>query len=488
MRLPRTALLVVALVGGLLAPVSAPAQEAASVAHSLNMEHVANVAYPDANRTATRGGIPDGQGGTDVEFVTLDIGTEASPDVRQFALAGTYENGLQVVDVTDPASPALFSTYECDILQGDVQVFTREDLGGRTFVTYTADLGATRSACTEEETLGLPGGGSSFLGTLIIEITDPSNPVTVGAAPIAAGSHNMTVAPGGEYMYNSDNNDGAVLEVWDITDVTAPVLASTLALSNNAHDVTFGPDGSNRAYVASIEYSYIIDTSDLANPRVVSIIVDPAVTIHHQADPISVDDKTFLVINDETAGAAGNGFCPGGGLHVWDITNELVPVKAGAFFIPEVTVQEGSPTGTGGLVTCTSHVFRAYPEHGILTIAWFSGGVRVLDIAELAGVSAGLNPGLTTGMGMQELGFSRFSNSDAWSAKVFAEDDNGDLYIAANDQTRGFDVFRYSPDVAPDGDGEARGEWLSPQEALARASGLRAQPGYVTPAQPFCTL
>ena len=86
--------------------------------HSPNMTHVANLDYPKA-------GDPD-DGGTDIEFVTLPVqvgeAEDGSPIVedRDFALAGSYSNGLQIVDITDPTKPQIASTYDCEIRQGDV--------------------------------------------------------------------------------------------------------------------------------------------------------------------------------------------------------------------------------------------------------------------------------------------------------------------------------------------------------------------------------
>jgi hypothetical protein len=57
-------------------------------------------------------------------------------EAREYAIAGTYFNGLQIVDITDPENPDVTSVWDCGILQGDVQVFTQ---GDRTLATYTSE-------------------------------------------------------------------------------------------------------------------------------------------------------------------------------------------------------------------------------------------------------------------------------------------------------------------------------------------------------------
>jgi hypothetical protein len=439
---------------------SSPALDAPAAAGdgSPNMAHVANLDYQRRYDQA-------GPVGTDLELATVSG--------RDYAFAGTYRNGLQVIDVTDPARPQVVAVYDCAVAQGDVQVFSQ---GGRTLATYTADDIETEtrpeSGCYRE--LGVD--PAQPYGTFIVDVTDPRAPRGVGFVPIPAGSHNQTVHPGGRYLYNSnaDLTAPGVIEVIDIADPTRPRQVATLSLGPglSSHDVTFNADGT-RAYSAALTHSLVIDTSDPARPRVVGSIVDPSINIHHQADPVTVDDpllgrRTFLVVTDELAGAAGNGVCPGGGLHVYDITGdrERLPVKVGFFAIPDTRPANDS-------LRCTAHVLRMYPEHKLLTIAWYSAGVRVIDISGLAGVSAGL----PVDAGMREIGYYAFPDSDTWSAKTNRIAPDGSFFLFANDIARGFDVYRFR---GPEGAGEAGlvggGRWLSPEQVLAEARSRVALP------------
>lgn len=471
---------------------------------SSNMDWVANVQYPVAEGNA-RG--TDVQGGTDVELVTLTVDHDGDgvDTERDYALAGTYENGFQVVDVTDPEAPFLAAAYDCNVYQGDVQVWTHE---GRSFATFGVDYSAKTTSACFTDLKGTPGQMPSMqaggVGALVIEVTDPLAPRSVNFIPAPGGTHNGTVrgfdtdgdgTQDAVYFYNSENDTAGSLTVWDITDVTAPATqVASLTVQDagaDTHDVTFNADGT-RAYVASINLSYILDTTDPANPTLVSRIIDPAVGIHHQADPLTLETelgtRTYMIIGDEIAGAAGNGFCPGGGIHVWDVTVEEAPVKVGAYFMPDITIQEGANTGTGGLVSCTAHVFRLYPEQAIMTIGNMAGGVRVLDMSQLVGVSVGHDNTSTGSLaGMRDLGWFRFTNTDttghdSWTFKAHPDRfaDDGSFYGFSNDQTRGFEVFHFdaAAPAAEAGEGGAeRGRWATPDQALQRLASLDLDPG-----------
>jgi hypothetical protein len=440
--------------------------------------YVANVQWDGSLRRADNRPI-DSQGGTDVEFATIDG--------RDYAFSGTYRNGLQVVDVTDPEAPFLVTTYDCRLLQGDVQVFQRDD---RWLLTYTADgdLGSRASTCYTDA-----GVTNGFDGTLLIDVTDPANPRSIGFARIPGGSHNQTVHPSGMYLYNSNSGSAGRIEVIDIADPAnpKPVNPPLATRGDDSHDLTFNSDGT-RAYSAALDHTLIIDTSDPAKPKVLGSIEDPAITLHHQADPVVIDDREYVIINDELNGAGGNEVCPGGGLHVYDVTDPADPVKVGAWFAPEVTVNEGARTGIGGTITCTSHVFRIYEEQQILTIAWFGAGVRVIDLSGIADTTpvAGGVAGMQLTPGMREVGYYRFpADSDAWSAKAYRLDEDGSGYIFANDQTRGLDVFRYDAAAPAAEDG---GRWLTPAQALQEAELVRAAAGVtgdvLRELRPYCDL
>ncbi|MBW3659293.1 MAG: hypothetical protein KY457_11690, partial [Actinobacteria bacterium] len=256
--------------------------------HSDNMQLVDTITWDDAHRAAD-GRTVDTQGGTDVEFASIPVATTAErgngqgrgnggtrsegrgrdrgPELRDYAFAGTYRNGLQVVDITDPTDARLVATYDCRIMQGDVQVFEHPTAGW--LATYTADSGyrQNESRCHTDADIG-----AAQVGSFLIDVNDPTNPVAIGFVPFAGGSHNQTVHPAGTHLYNSRSDRVGVIEVADITDLDDVRFTSLDIGLNDSHDITFNADGS-RAYSAALNHTVIIDTSNPSAPSVVADIV-----------------------------------------------------------------------------------------------------------------------------------------------------------------------------------------------------------------------
>lgn len=494
-------LLVVGLFAGLIPAASATARnrlaEEPGAVHSPNMTHIKNVEYAAQNGTAKNKG-------SDLEFVDIDVTDQpgavaaGNTGVRNYSLAGAYNNGLQIIDITDPENAQIIGVYDCGVSQGDVQVFTR-DVDGltRTYAAYTQDTGynyAKNSACYVEATaLGFK---RPDFGTFIADITDPYNPTTVSYIDVGLGSHNGTVHPSGDFFYNSNselitNARNAAIEVVDIRNFLEPVEVATIPISprpglgTDSHDITFNTAG-DRAYSAALSQGLIIDTTDPAQPTLLTSFVDPAINVWHQSDPVTVTDKTtglereFLVVEDEVAGATGTGQCPNGGVHIYDITDqlELAPVKVGYW-----NIDQARTFATG--YSCTAHVFDIHDDTDLMTIAYYQGGVHVVDLSGLAGVALG-----NKGVGMKQLGYYYFEDkaagaraSNTWAVKAPTTSRDGAFYMYGNDQNRGFDVYKF--DNAAPATTEL-GQWLTPGQALKMTKSLQLS-GFKL-AKPFCLL
>ncbi len=407
----------------------------ATEGESVSMQAVANVQYDDTG---------EAQRGSDIEFVRIGH--------RDFALAGTLRKGMQIVNIDDPRNPRKVAEYDCDVSQGDIQVWPK---GDRVFASYTADgtFGAAGAASQCASDLGL---GPDASGTVIVNITRPANPRTVGFAPVPRGSHNMTVHPSGNYLYNSNSDlissTEPTITIYDIRRPAQPEKVRDFripfvpaSLGSESHDITFNRSGT-RAYSAALSQTLVLDTSHPRRPEIISGFTDPAINVVHQSDPVTLrtsdgDRRRLLVVTDERAGAAGSVECPGGGLHVYDITGDKVqdPLanKVGTWFIPTVQPQAGG--------TCTSHVLRIYPRQEMLTVAWYTQGVRVLDISGLADYQGSPDDiAVGDGIGMREIGHYVFPDADAWSFKTNEIRPDGSFFGYANDLTRGLDVYRFS--------------------------------------------
>lgn len=440
------------------------------------MTPLANIQY-ETERLPASSTAPErdaAQNGSDIEFVTIDG--------RDYALAGTLRNGMQIVDVTAPAAPTPTAVYDCRITQGDVQVFRQ---GERVLATFTADSAiaaapdaeGTRSelnqarfdaACvTEANELGFELDGSE-LGTFLVDLTNPAAPKTVGFVEVPKGSHNQTVHPSGDYLYNSNsdlivNSPLPQITIHDISNPAEPRFVQDFsyppgqpALGEESHDIFFNGTGT-RAYVASLGSTLILDTSDPEDPEIVSQFFDIANSLVHGADLVSLPredgtERDLLITTDEQNGAAVNATCPGGGLHVYDITGdkEQDPLanKLGTWFIDAMNFAGGG--------ACTSHVQRYYPDQKLMTIAWYTAGVRVLDISGLAEFEGGPSEvAFGDGVGMTEVGNFVFDDVDTWSFKTNRIERDGSFFGFGNDLGRGLDVYRFDgsldvPALAPE--------------------------------------
>ena len=452
-----------------------------------NITPIHNLPYPTAG----------GGEGTDSDFLTYDIDPGPEVNERTVGVFGSIGAGAWILDVTDGGEPDQLAFYSCSIGQGDIQIFQQ---GDKTYFTFTDDgYSAERSEPSACQVWAK--GDSDFTsgnkqGTFIVDITDPTNPTNVDFIPFPRGSHNQTVHPSGNFLYNSNselitNAANAGIEVWEITDIatTPPVnhgvmpLPVRVGLGTDSHDITFNADGS-RAYSAALSQTVIINTEDPANPSVVTSFVDPAINVEHQADPVTLIDpilgeRDFLIVEDEFAGAAGaEQACPSGGTHVYDITDETLPVKVGSWYIDDVLNDNAL-----GLTSCTAHVFEIHEEAQVMTMSFYGGGVRVIDLTGLVGLSIG-----STGVGMKEIGYHRFADSNSWSVKapVIERNEDGtlkDFHLYSNDINRGIDTYLFSTG-GEEATGTGFGEWF-PGTSFLELNGPAVLPADY---EPFCLL
>lgn len=361
-------------------------------------------------------------GGTDLEFVTIKG--------RDYALAPseTVSGGvgsLRIFDLTaNPAAPPLVGYLPCNVTQNDVQV-------RGTTVFMGVDGGVKQAGCFEQV------GVKPALGVIAVSIADPRKPRAVGFVPIRYGAHNTTIHPGGKYLYVSDSEltpkqgdpVGQMLgriNVIDVSNVKAMKEVFTLPLPTglSSHDITFNKKGT-RGYSAALTQTLILDTTEPATPSILTTIIDPAINISHGADV--TPDETHLYVTDEQAGAAANGVCNVGGVHVYDITNELVPVKTALYLFSPTNSLTSTLTTESGSLTCTAHVLDYGPTGTTFSNAGYATGVRIVDIASSRiGLPA-------------ELASFTAVDADTWSAKQY----KNPKYLYSNDLFRGFDTFEY---------------------------------------------
>jgi hypothetical protein len=360
------------------------------------------------------------KGGTDMEFVTIKGRDYAV--VPSERTSGGGIGMLRMIDITNPAKPKLTGVLSCNVTQNDVQVHG-------TIVWMGVDGSVRDDQCFQQA------GAKPALGVVAVDISNPAKPRGVGFVPIAKGAHNTTVHPNGKFLYVSDSEltpytsdaPGSQLgriNVIDVSNVKKMKEIYTLPLPTglSSHDITFNTNGKT-AYSAAITQTLVLDMENPAKPTIAHTIIDPAINISHGADP--TPDGKYLLVTDEQAGAAANGVCNLGGVHVYDLTVP-VPVKVG--FYPFSPANSLLATTNSGNTTCTAHVLDYAPDGKTFSTAGYAAGVRIVDSTALIATP-------------KELASFTALDADTWSAKTY----KNKKYLFANDLARGFDVFEWVP-------------------------------------------
>jgi hypothetical protein len=355
--------------------------------------------------------IPTGSG-TDMEFATIkghEYGFVASRST-----ADKPTGGLYVINVDKPENAKVVGYLPCNMSQMDIQISHDKKT-----VIMAADGAGGPDSCLM---VGVE-------GFMTVDISNPTKPKAIGAAPIPRGSHNTTAHPTKPYVYNSDSTVGnpqGEIQIWSIKNPAKPEHVNTVrTLGHSPHDISFNSDGT-RAITAGVENIEIFDTTDPENPTLLSTFQCPGCSITHDAK-FTPDDKGF-VVGDE--GGGGMAYpCPGGALYFYQLQQDRIPVLTGIYEPNELVVARDGQTTPG---SCTSHVFDFDEDGSHLAISWYSAGTRYLDITNQTGVTFG-----GQGAGVKEAGWFIPDGSSSWSSKI-----HKGPYIYSNDINRGFDVYK----------------------------------------------
>ena len=101
-----------------------------------------------------------------------------------------------------------------------------------------------------------------------------------------------------------------------------------------------------------------------------------------------------------------------------------------------------------------------------MTIAYYNGGVHVVDLSGLAGIS--LAGQQVVGEGMKEIGYYRIQGMDAWSAKTPEIAPTARSTCTRNDIARGLDVYEFNGAGATSA---TKGTWMGAAQAAAYFAG-----------------
>ena len=254
-------------------------------------------------------------------------------------------------------------------------------------------------------------------GIRVVDISNRRNPRQVGFVETVCGSHTHTLVPGARYVYmyvqsyplgapsgpcnqvefrqfsilrfpkkNPSNLQffgiGPIPNVFD--DPLPPHLPTI-----GCHDSTSFPR-KDIAVSACISNSMILDISRPGKPKILSVIDNPSIEVHHTA--AITWDGDYAIISDEHAGAAGGGGCEGGkdGLvgEMWfyNITNRATPFTQPDWHYQLPRQPAADTPGEAERYRCTTHNYNMIPMRKkgryIAVSAYYTGGWSMVNFSD----------------------------------------------------------------------------------------------------------
>jgi hypothetical protein len=367
------------------------------------------------------------------------IGARFSGDGKTMYV--TSATGLQIYDVSQPASPRKLS-------QLPLPHFENEDV----------DVGRDTVVITNDPSF-------SNVGMIyLIDVSDPANPAIrstlptnipgVTGAETTGNGHIANCIAACDYLYTTGTSEG--LAVYDIRDLDAPRFVKTIELPGQGftHDVHI--DSAGIAWVTGEDGTFGYDVSDPVNP-VLEYRSDPSIVntggglpgddgsgpldfLHHNSLRTSIDVTADGTVQPAAQPGQGNVLavteedyakptCEGqGSVQTWRITDQRNPdgtiklelLDMWTTELNELANLQGRSPATGN---CSAHWFDE--DKGLLAQGWYDQGVRFLDIS---------NP-----RDIRQVGF--YASTGTFWAAYFAPTDPAREIVYGLDTTSGIDVL-----------------------------------------------
>jgi hypothetical protein len=312
--------------------------------------------------------------------------------------------GVQVIDVSDPANPRLAKALD----------------------TKAFHVGTWESLKASPDGKLLAGGGVGLLigsGKLdVYDVSDCASPKllnvdanTSDSLAVKNQSHEGEWSPDGKTYWTSATSPFGSVSAIDVSDPTKPKNiyygGSTVLIS---HGMSFNADGT-RLYMASIFPAgiNIVDVSDIQNRkasprlRLVSKITWRDGTITQRALPVTIKSKPYLIVMDEYGGMG-----LAGGLRFIDISDERNPTVVShirlAIQLKENAAKLKEDVKGNSLFTYDAHYCDVdrKTDPTALACGYFNSGIRVFNIVDPLKPKeiAYFNPPAQTGRNAELLG------------------------------------------------------------------------------------
>ncbi len=196
-----------------------------------------------------------------------------------YAYVASHENGLMIVNITDPSSPTLVGSYGTgtaeDVAVSGNYAYVADGESG--LIIIDVNNPATSTPAGSYDTAGYAkgvavSGNYAYIadddsGFVILDITNPAVPTLTGSYDTAGNAENVAVS--GNYAYVADGSSG--LMIVDITNPSSPTPAGSYGINGEASDVAIS---GNYAYVTDHGYwngLVIVDITDPSSPTLSDI-------------------------------------------------------------------------------------------------------------------------------------------------------------------------------------------------------------------------
>ena len=279
-----------------------------------------------------------------------------------------WQSGLFSYDISDPRAPQLLDHMTADEIQ--ITHNENEDMATNGEILLLSQFNRA----------------DPVNRLLVIDVRDPSDMKVMASLP-GAGGHTLECLYDCKWAYASGSKQANAGLVVDLRNPKEPKIAGegfrAAMLDAPAHDVTEARPG---LVVTSSTPMFILDTTNPVKPKVLTQTENMAPhTGHNNIWPRGGKDR-FLISASE---GSNNGRCElydedGKSLQVWDTTGwrtrGLRPL--GTYTL---TSDEGHPPVDAlGVQGCSAHWAHEHPsfhDGGLVAMAAWSHGVRLLDVA-----------------------------------------------------------------------------------------------------------
>jgi hypothetical protein len=227
--------------------------------------------------------------------VTYDVVVSGS-----YAYLAAEYGGFDLVDVSDPMSPLRVG----GLSPREIKPYTVEVRGNYAYI----------------------GDAKTYPGAVkIADISDPTNPGLVGSVTASSGPPS-DLAVSGNYAYYASRSGTYSIEIFNISNPSAPVLASTIDCGASAKYLTIS---GNRLYAGTGDSR--VRTFDITTP---TAAVQIGAFGSRSYEVAVVDDYAYVAAGDH-------------GLEVYDVTDLATPVLVGGYTANKGDVKSVAVDGNG---------------------------------------------------------------------------------------------------------------------------------------------